>query len=144
MSLVLGRITSLPTELKTIIYEYIPVSIVLFCEKEKYVEHHPCMKSHIVKYHHYENYIRDMIRKDCDFVFALLLHENYRRWLTMNNYVYRNNVYCNYLQFLKNFCIENESNHCRSALNEFLSERGLSQNLHKKNTVKNIIWRNWT
>ena len=51
-------------------------------------------------------------------------------------------IFKNYLYFVMNFCIENESNNCRKTVLEFLKEHGLGKNLHKKNIVKYIKWKN--
>ena len=139
----LDKTEMLPMELKSIIYDFIPISVTLLCEKKKYVENHSIIKKIIHDKNYYENYIRDMIRKDCDFVFYFLLDENYRKWLNIKKYVYKNIIYANYLHFLKDYCIENDSNNCRNVLNQFLYEKGLSKNLHKKNTAESIRWRNW-
>jgi len=130
-------------ELQSIIYDFIPIEVTMLCEKKKYIENHFTIKKMIHEKNYYENYIRDMIRKDCDFVFSFLLEENYRKWLAIKRYVYKNTIYANYLHFLKDYCIENDANNCRNTLNDFLYEKGLGKNLHKKNTAKSIRWRNW-
>ena len=47
----------------------------------------------------------------------------------------------NYLYFTINYCIENESNNCRKVINNFFKEQGLGKNLHKKNVIKYIRWK---
>ena len=49
-------------------------------------------------------------------------------------------IFKNYLYFTIQFCIENDSNHCRNAISDFFKEHGLGKNLHKKNVVKYIKW----
>ena len=51
-------------------------------------------------------------------------------------------IFNNYLYFVMNFCIENNSDRCREIVLNFLSKRDLCRNLHKKNVVKYIKWRN--
>jgi hypothetical protein len=139
----LEKTAILPEEIKSIIYDFIPLDVIILCEKKKYEKYHPIVKKIINQKNYYENYIRDMIRKDCEYVFSFLLVENYRKWFDIKKYVYKNTVYANYLHFLKDYCIENDANNCRNELNDFLHEMGLSKNLHKKNTARNIRWRNW-
>jgi hypothetical protein len=105
LELEMDKIKILPLDLIEMVYEYVPISVLLMCDKKKYIEHHSLLKKNILKHHHYENYVRDMIRKDCDFVFSFLLEENYQRWFDMKKYVYKNNLYANYLHFLKDYCI---------------------------------------
>jgi hypothetical protein len=87
-------------------------------------------------------YIRDTIRRDNNFVFEMIVRENYLKWFEIKNYTYNNYEFKNYVYFVINYCIENESNKCRNFITEFLQELGLYKNQHKKNFVKYIKWKN--
>jgi hypothetical protein len=87
-------------------------------------------------------YIRDTIRRDNNFVFEMIVRENYLKWFEIKNYTYKNYEFKNYVYFVINYCIENESNKCRNFIVEFLQELGLYKNQHKKNFVKYIKWKN--
>jgi len=50
-------------------------------------------------------------------------------------------IFKNYFYFTINYCIENDSDNCRKIINKFLKEHGLDKNLHKKNVVKYIKWK---
>ena len=82
-----------------------------------------------------------MIRRDFDFVFEQIIKENYIVWLKNKKYIYKNMKYVNYMYFLIDYCIENESDKCRLTLLKFLKEHNLCQNKHKKNIFMNIRWR---
>ena len=112
----------------------------LFLNKKNYINNHYLLRPIILK-NKIENYIRDMIRRDYDLVFEQILLENYKRWLEIKHYMYKNIIYKNYIYFIKDFCIENESNKCRSLINLFLKEHGLCQNQHKNNIIKNKRWK---
>jgi len=131
-------IQKLPNELIKIIQKFIPTRVVIFCKKEWYIQHHKILRPLIP---HFENCIRDIIRKDCYFVFKHIIEENYKRWMKLTKYTYKNTVYANYLYFLKEYCIEQDSTQCRNTLNIFLEESGLCKNSHKKNSIKSIRWR---
>ena len=83
-----------------------------------------------------------MIRQDNEFVFKKIIEENYSKWYENRQYRYKNMIFNNYLYFVMNFCIENDSNNCRKVISDFLKEHGLGKNLHKKNVVKYIKWKN--
>jgi hypothetical protein len=134
------NIKLLPDELEDIVYSYIPKSITIFLTKKKYVEHHYLIRSFINK-KNIENYIRSMVRQDNDFVFKLLLSENYNRWLNMKKYYYKECIFANYLNFLESYAIDNESKKCRNLIINLFEEEGLSKNRHKKNTIKYIRWK---
>jgi hypothetical protein len=129
----------LPPELIRYIKEYIPKKTFVFTNRANYNLYHPLIKSSITDY---ESYIRAMIRQDNEFVFKKNLEENYSKWYEVRQYMYKNMIFNNYLYFVMNFCIENESTNCRKILFDFLKEHGLGKNLHKKNIVKYIKWKN--
>jgi len=133
----LERIVSLPNVLMDYIKDYIRFQEIVFCSKEYYLLYHPFIREMMLK-NNYENYIRDTIRRDHSFVFEQITRENWKRWLAIRDYRYKNSVYSNYLYFLKDFCLINDSTNCRNFLNIFLKEQGIGKNQHKKNIVKNI------
>jgi hypothetical protein len=129
----------LPPELIRYIKEYIPKKTFVFTNRENYKLYHPLIKPLIKDY---ESYIRCMIRQDNEFVFKKIIEENISKWYEIRQYRYKNMIFNNYLYFVMNFCIENESNNCRKTILEFFKEHGLGKNLHKKNIVKYIKWKN--
>ena len=139
MSDLINQINNLPYELIYIIKEYIPVICLVFVNKTNYVLYHSLIKNYIPKY---ENYIRDIIRRDYSFVFETILKESIYKWFEITNYIYKNMVFKNYSYFVIYYCIENDSSRCRNLINFFLKELGLGKNQHKKNIVKYIKWKN--
>ena len=129
----------LPPELIRYIKEYIPKKTFIFTNRENYNLYHSLIQPSIIDY---ESYIRAMIRQDNEFVFKKIIEENISKWYEIRQYKYKNMIFKNYLYFVMNFCIENESNNCRKTILEFLKEHGLGKNLHKKNIVKYIKWKN--
>lgn len=139
MSQIFERIIKLPQELCDVIYSFIPTRITLFLNKQMYIKNHKIVRRYVDQY---ENYIRAMIRRDNDFVFSLLIQENFQRWLFFKKYVYKTTQFSNYVYFLLEYCIENDSDKCKQIVNNYIVKSGLSENQHKKNTTKNIRWRN--
>lgn len=139
MGSLLDNIYYLPSDIINLIKEFLPKSVFVFTNRENYQLYHPLIKPFI---QNYENYIRDTIRRDNDFVFKMILRENYLKWYETKQYTYKNMVFKNYLYFTIQYCIENDSNNCRNVINDFLKEHGLGKNLHKKNVVKYIRWKN--
>lgn len=135
------NIDKLPEVLVDVIHSYIPKLSQVFLNRTNYKRDHYLATQSIVNNGNMENYIRSMIRQDNDFVFKQLLDDNYRRWLIMKDYYYKNCIYSNYILFLESYAIDNESTKCRNVIIHFFSEQGLSKNQHKKNTVKYIRWR---
>jgi hypothetical protein len=130
-------------KLPDVMIEYIKLFIsplnIIFTNKKNYYLHHHIIKQSIKDY---EEYTRFMIRQDNELVVKKIIEENYSKWYKMREYRYKNQVFSNYLYFIMFYCVENDSNNCRNAICIFLKEHGLGKNLHKKNIVKYIKWKN--
>ena len=59
----------------------------------------------------------------------------------MKKYYYKTCIYTNYLTFIEDYAIENESINCRQLIVDIFEELGLNKNQHKKNIVKYTIWK---
>jgi hypothetical protein len=140
----LKMINKLPQELIKIIFEYIRPIVLVTLNKSYYVIYHPSIKKYLCNVkHQYDNYIRDIIRRDNNYVFNQVLQENYRHWLHFHNYCYKDKIYINYLYFLLDYCMLYESNKCKQMIQSAIYDsNGISKNQHKKNLVK-IIKRKW-
>ena len=133
------KISDLPDDIIKLIKEFIPYNTLVFVNKTFYNLYHHTIRKSIPMY---ENYIRDTIRRDNEFVFEKIIEENFNFWIKKRQYSYKNMIFNNYIYFIMNFCIENNSDRCREIVLNFLSKRDLCRNLHKKNVVKYIKWRN--
>ena len=133
------NINELPDELKDIISSYMMEKVTIFLTKNNYIQNHTKIARYINR-KQMENYIRTMIRQDNDFVFGILLKENWRRWIQMKKYYYKTCIYINYLYFLESYCLDNKSERCRKNVLDLIAEQGISKNQHKKNVVTYIRW----
>lgn len=138
--IILKNVFLLPDVLIEIIKNYLTLRSTVFLNKKNYLMNHYLLRPFIFK-NNIENYIRYILRRDYDFVFKQILLENYKKWLEIKHYMYKNIIYKNYIYFIKDYCIENESNNCRNLINFFLKEHGLCQNQHKNNIIKNKRWK---
>ena len=133
------KICNLPPELVNLIKEYVPKHKFIFTNRENYKLYHYTIK---IKTNQMDNYIRCMVRMDNEYVLNVIIRENYKIWFDKGLIIYRNITFRNYLYFIINYCIENESHNCLLIINTFLKELGLGKNLHKKNVIKYIKWNN--
>lgn len=133
------NINKLSYELVDIIYSYIPKIVTIFLTQTNYMKEHHLLRSMIIK-RNIEQYIRTMVRQDNDFVFKLLLVENYKRWLNIKKYYYKECIYGNYVNFLESYAIDNNSLKCRKLIINIFEEEGLNKNQHKKNIIRYIRW----
>ena len=136
---VITKICNLPNELISLIKEYIPKNRFIFTNRENYRLYHYLIR---IRPNQFDDYIKNIIKRDNEYTLNLIIRENYFKWYEIKNYMYKNMIFKNYLYFVMNFCIENDSNNCRTIINDFLKEHGLGKNLHKKNVVKYIKWKN--
>lgn len=137
------RLNIFPLELVREINNYIPLIVKIFLNKTLYLKHHALIKPIIDKKNAYDNYIRDIIRKDLDFVFHKISLEHWKVWVKNKKFTYKNKIFTNYIHLLENLCIETESTKCRNIILFFLEKSGLSKNQHK-NKVAKVIKREWS
>ena len=132
------KVNNLPEVIVDLIKEYVPKYMFVFTNRENYELYHPFITPYIKDYY---DFIKDTIIRDNEFVFDTIIRENYIKWLIIKQYRYKNMIFLNYMYFMIHICIENESDNCRKVINNFLIEHGLDKNLHKKNVVKYIKWK---
>jgi c-di-AMP phosphodiesterase-like protein len=132
-------IQQLTPDIIDLIKEYTPKKYFVFTNRENYTTFHIHIKKYIKNYN---NYIRDIIRRDNEFVFNLIVRENIKKWSEIKQYKYKNMIFQKFLYFINYYCLENDSNNCKNIINIFLKEDGLDKNLHKKNIIKYIRWKN--
>jgi hypothetical protein len=133
------NINKLPQDIINIIKEYIPKKILIFTNRENYNLYHSLLKQHISNI---DNYIRNIVKFDYSFIFQKVLRENFKKWMKIKNYRYKDMIFADYFHYIFNYCIENESSNCRKSILDFLKEHGLNKNLYKKKFIKYIKWKN--
>lgn len=134
-------IQTLPEEMISHIRKFIPMSTLLWLDKNTYLKNHHIVYK-LIPTNNYESYVRDMIRRDNQLVISCLMRENFKRWTSYKKYLYKNVVYNNYNYFLLDYCRENNSTNCANIINEYFKDTSLCKNQHKKNIVRNIKWTN--
>jgi hypothetical protein len=117
--LTLSNIKLLPLEIEKMIESFIPLQILYQLTKRNYIKNYKCIKQWIHQKNQYENYVRDSIRKNHDFVFYFIIKENYNHWIQRRKYHYKDLCYKNYMCFLEDFCVKNYSTKCRAIIQDF-------------------------
>lgn len=108
----------LPFELCDIIFSFIPDYNKIRLNKTYFQKYHHLIKSHIIN-NKTEDYIRNMLRQDCDFIFFQLLQENHFKWNNlMRNYYYDTLIFSTYIDFIAYYCDEHESHKCKSLIDD--------------------------
>lgn len=134
----LKSISKLPTELFDIIKSYVPLNIWRPLNKTLYAENYdlvyikmkPCTS---------EDYIRYIVKRDFGFVFQYVVLRNLFKWYQMRDYLYEYLIYHNYIYFIKNYCVLNQSINCLNSLNEILKKIGYEKKLPKKKIIRSIL-----
>ncbi len=134
------KINKLPYELVNEIKDFLPHHKLIFTNKENYSKYHPLIYNLIPK-RDTGSYIRDIVSRDNDFVFKYMLYDKYQTWIKYTKHIYKGVIYSNYIEFIRDLCITNESTKCKNILNNYLQEQGFTENQHKKNIIKHIRWK---
>ena len=98
MNNIINLVNKLPTDIVNIIEEYVPKKEFVFTNKTNYQLYHHLIRPTIKTF---ETYIRDIIRRDNNFVFEMIVRENYLKWFEIKNYTYKNYAFKNYVYFLQ-------------------------------------------
>ena len=133
------NVQQLPLDLINLIQDFIPKIDLIFTNRENYKLYHSEI---YISSKNYDSYIKNIINRDNEFVFNIIIPQDYNKWIEIKNITYKSMIFTNYIHFIIYFCIENESVNCKKILLDFLKKHGLSKNLHKKNIVKYIRWIN--
>lgn len=135
---VLENIKKLPRELFDIVQSYIPQHVWRPLNTTLYVENYDLVYTKI-KPGNVENYIRYIVKRDFGFVFKYVILRNLFKWYQMRDYLYEYLIYHNYIYFIKDFCISNQSINCLNSLNEILKKLGYEKKLPKKKIIRSIL-----
>ena len=133
------KIHKLPAELVGLIQEYVPKQEFIFTNRENYKLYHHLLPINPTDFH---NYVKDVIHRDNEYILNLIIRENYIKWIDSGQIRFGNAKYANYLYYVLNYAIKHESENCIKIIFIFLKEHGLDKNLHKKNLVRYIKWKN--
>ena len=86
-----------------------------------------------------DNYIRQLIRRDYNYVFLNLLDENYLTWENINQYKYKSLIFDNYIQYLLHISIHYNATRCRELINRAVNSQKKKKR-HKRIRTKNKTW----
>jgi len=132
------KICNLPDDLINLIKSFVQKPKFIFTNRENYKLYHYLIRITPGKF---DDYVKMMIKRDNGYILNSIIRENYFKWYEKGKMYYKNKIFSNYLYFIMNYCIENESENCLEIISEFFKEVGLGKNLHKKNVVKYIKWK---
>lgn len=119
----LQKINELPEDIVREITEFIPQYYFVYTNKTNFTNYHYLIKELLLKKNIFETYVRYIVRRDNDFIFKYILHENYNKWVLIKKYIDEYVVYPDYICFLINYCIINNSNKCRIILTNYIETR---------------------
>jgi len=137
------RLNRLPEEIVTYcIQPFLPLSTLTFLSKTNYAKYHQTIIKPILYEKGLDTYMRYIIRNDLNFLFETSLYENFEKWLKLTKFMYKSSIYCNYIFFLLEFCIENDSQKCRNVLSNVFVQKGFNKDKNKyRNKTTTILWR---
>lgn len=132
----LDIINELPNDIIEYIFSLISATNKIFLTKSYYKKYNHYIDK-IISDSNIERYIRDIVRKDYFFCFKKMFYRNLSHWMLMTNYPYsKNNIFENYLVFLKYYAEKNSSSKCLNFINKhYKSDNSKS---HKYKSSKNI------
>lgn len=132
-------IYNLPNELLDIIFKYLDNSKKALLSKYYYLKYNHLLQNNF-SFERSNSLVRDIIRNDYIFVFNHIIEENFKKWITIKKYNYKNIIYENYISFLIYFCNKHSSNKCKNLIYDILNKNGIKKTLLKNNKIDNNKW----
>lgn len=133
----------LPEDMIGEIYKYIPITTLYTLNKQLFTRYYQIITdNYTVNSTVFQNYMRHLIRRDCNFQMIYLLRYNFLKWNKPLSWKYKQNTFPSYIIFLRLLCNHHNSQKCKNLITEYL-ERSLSnKKRHKKIRSKNTKWSN--
>jgi len=125
-------VQKIPEDVVLHIGTFIPLKIQLFLNKECYEKNQKFLWEKCYK--EYDNNIRKIIRNDYDYVFLHKLENNYFHWKKLKNWIYKNNKFKTFNNYIRFLCIEYNSSKCKKKLDIYEKKIGI----FRKNKFKTI------
>lgn len=112
------NINNLPKELINIIWEFIPHETKIVLNKYYYEKYHYLIENNAkTPFKIYITYIRKIFRDDLNYIFNVLLKNNYEKWKKMKqNKIIKQLQANNFIDCLNLLCIEYNASKCRKEL----------------------------
>lgn len=127
----------LPSEIMKYIYDYIPELTLTVLNKPLYNANRHCIRRNIPVLN-YESYIRDIIRKDNNFVFNNLLNDNFSRWQHMKNFKYKNFTFGDYIAYIVYLSQEHDA--CKVNMLILDKQNVDGKKRHKNARIRSNTW----
>jgi hypothetical protein len=138
----LNNLDKLPREIiEEYIWPNISLRIKVLLNKFYYEKYHYIIYQFIPD-NQRDSYIRFVIRNDYSMILNKLLQQNFKDWIKLLHYQYKNELFYNYIFFLSHFAVENTSSKSNYLINDYLKIAGYEKKWHKKNSSKHIRWSN--
>ena len=123
----------LPECVIQIIYSFLPPEYLTSTNRNNYLSSIN-IKRQCIKPYGFHSYVRDIIRRDSDFVFYSILDQYKTEWERDKRFRYKGTRYNNYIMYLKNYSEEIKSYRCNMILKELYNP---DKKEHKKVHTKN-------
>ena len=118
------------------IFTFIPSFVRKQLSKQLYLEN----TSHIPQKN---SFIRQIVRKDFGFIFQYHLEKNYTSWHKLRNWIYKNMVFYNYIEYIRYLCNEYQSGRCKNIMNILEKKiKPKEKKKYKRVRIRNTRWNN--
>jgi hypothetical protein len=120
------------------IYEFVPNNVKKSLNRSLFKEYsleHPIERLN--------SFFINIIRQDYSFILECHLKDKFKRWYKLRNWIYKNMVFHNYIEYLKYLCIVYESQKCRNMIRNIEEElQPEAGKKYKKKRIRNTRWSN--
>lgn len=130
----------LPEEIIKIIYDFLPISNKMLLTKKLFNMYYYVNNKDIKINKQYANYLRFLIQKKCYIHVDIIFHIFCGKFISMQKWKYKNKTYPNFLVYLKDHALKNNSQKCYELIKNLLEPS--KKNKYKRIRTRNIRWSN--
>lgn len=130
----------LPDEIIKIIYDFTPTSCKINLSKTHFQTNYYLITKEKKINKRYHNYLRFLIQKKCSMYLDIVMHIFCGKFIAIKNWKHKNKTYPNFLTYLKDFALRNNSQKCYEMMKDLLEPS--KKNKYKRIRSRNIRWNN--
>ena len=130
----------IPEEIIKIIYEFLPISKKKLLTKKSFNLYYYVNNKDKKINKMYTKYLKFLIQKKCYIHIDIIMHIFCGKFLSIKKWKYKHKTYPNFLVYLKDYALKNNSQKCYELIKHLLEPS--KKNIYKRIRTRNIRWSN--
>ena len=100
------------------------------CSKYEYIKNHKLVQK-MIPLNDYNDYLHDIVKHDCAFVFGLILNEKFDKFHKWKPFYNKSTSHPSFLIYLRDYARMNMSDKCVAVIDKIAQEKGFAKNWYR-------------